>query len=48
LVGAHLDAASTAVTDMGGQVAKKSGDGRMALFGYPVAQELRAAASAAA
>jgi class 3 adenylate cyclase len=39
LVGAYLDAASTGVTDMGGKVAKKSGDGLMALFGYPVAQE---------
>ena len=34
-----LDAATTAVTDMGGHVAKKLGDGLMALFGYPVAQE---------
>jgi hypothetical protein len=39
LVGAYLDAASTAVTAMGGHVAKKLGDGLMALFGYPVAQE---------
>ena len=39
LVGAYLDAASAAVTEMGGQVAKKLGDGLMALFGYPVAQE---------
>ena len=39
LLGAYLDAASTAVTDMGGKVAKKLGDGLMALFGYPVAQE---------
>jgi class 3 adenylate cyclase len=39
LVGAHLDAASAAVTEMGGKVAKKLGDGLMALFGYPVAQE---------
>jgi class 3 adenylate cyclase len=39
LVGAYLDAASTAVTEMGGRVAKKLGDGLMALFGYPVAQE---------
>ena len=39
LVGAYLDAASSAVTDMGGKVAKKLGDGLMALFGYPVAQE---------
>src|SRR5215472_2007246 len=39
LVGAYLDSASTAVTEMGGHVAKKLGDGLMALFGYPVAQE---------
>ena len=39
LVGAYLDAASTAVTKMGGHVAKKLGDGLMALFGYPVAHE---------
>ena len=39
LVGAYLDAASDAVTEMGGHVAKKLGDGLMALFGYPVAQE---------
>ena len=39
LVGAYLDAASAAVTDVGGHVAKKLGDGLMALFGYPVAQE---------
>src|SRR6478736_4980299 len=39
LVGAYLDAASAAVTDMGGKVTKKLGDGLMALFGYPVAQE---------
>jgi class 3 adenylate cyclase len=39
LVGAYLDAASTAVTEMGGKVAKKLGDGLMALFGHPVAQE---------
>jgi class 3 adenylate cyclase len=39
LVGAYLDAASTPVTEMGGKVAKKLGDGLMALFGYPVAQE---------
>jgi class 3 adenylate cyclase len=39
LVGAYLDAASGAVTEMGGKVAKKLGDGLMALFGYPVAQE---------
>ena len=39
LVGAYLDAASAAVTEMGGHVGKKLGDGLMALFGYPVAQE---------
>ena len=39
LVGAYADAASTAITEMGGTVAKKLGDGLMALFGYPVAQE---------
>jgi class 3 adenylate cyclase len=39
LVGAYVDAASTAVGEMGGKVAKKLGDGLMALFGYPVAQE---------
>ena len=39
LVGAYLDAASVAVSEMGGHVAKKLGDGLMALFGVPVAQE---------
>jgi class 3 adenylate cyclase len=39
LVGAYLDAGSAAVTEMGGHVAKKLGDGLMSLFGYPVAQE---------
>jgi class 3 adenylate cyclase len=39
LVSAYLDAACAAVTEMGGRVAKKLGDGLMALFGYPVAQE---------
>jgi class 3 adenylate cyclase len=39
LVGAYLDAASSSVTEMGGKVTKKLGDGLMALFGYPVAQE---------
>ena len=48
LVGAYLDAASAAVTEMGGQVAKKLGDGVMALFGYPVAQENDAERSARA
>jgi class 3 adenylate cyclase len=39
LVNAYLDAASAAVTDFGGHVLKKLGDGLMALFGYPHAQE---------
>jgi class 3 adenylate cyclase len=39
LVGAYLDAASAAVTEMGGHVAKKIGDGLLALFGYPLAHE---------
>ena len=39
LVGGYIDAASAAVTRMGGHVAKKLGDGIMALFGYPLAQE---------
>ena len=39
LVGGYLDAASSAVEEMGGHVAKKLGDGVMALFGYPLAQE---------
>src|SRR5689334_2979427 len=39
LVGSYVDAASTAITEMGGKVAKKLGDGLMALFGYPVSQE---------
>jgi class 3 adenylate cyclase len=49
LVGAYLDAASTAVTEWGGRVANKLGDGLIALFGYPVAQEndLQRAAHAA-
>ena len=39
LVGAYLDEASNAVTGFGGHVLKKLGDGLMALFGYPQAQE---------
>jgi class 3 adenylate cyclase len=39
LVRSYFDAASEAVTEMGGHVAKELGDGLMALFGYPVAQE---------
>jgi class 3 adenylate cyclase len=39
LVSAYLDEASAAVTALGGHVLKKLGDGLMALFGYPQAQE---------
>ena len=39
LVNAYLDEASRAVTGLGGHVLKKLGDGLMALFGYPQAQE---------
>src|SRR3984957_9268551 len=39
LVNAYLDQASAAVTELGGHVLKKLGDGLMALFGYPQAQE---------
>src|SRR6516225_8894808 len=39
LVSAYLDEASAAVTSLGGHVLKKLGDGLMALFGYPQAQE---------
>ena len=39
LVGSYLDAASAAVTSLGGHVQQKLGDGLMALFGYPQAQE---------
>jgi class 3 adenylate cyclase/predicted ATPase len=39
LVSAYLDSATQSVTEMGGHVAKKLGDGLLALFGYPVAQE---------
>ena len=39
LVNTYLDQASAAVTDFGGHVLKKLGDGLMALFGYPQAQE---------
>ena len=38
-VGAFLDAASAAVTEMGGTVAKKLASGLVALFGHPAAQE---------
>ena len=39
LVNDYLDEASAAVTGHGGHVLKKLGDGLMALFGYPTAQE---------
>ncbi|MBV8471818.1 MAG: AAA family ATPase, partial [Hyphomicrobiales bacterium] len=39
LVSAYLDEASTVVTAFGGHVLKKLGDGLMALFGFPRAQE---------
>jgi class 3 adenylate cyclase/predicted ATPase len=39
LVNAYLDEASAAVTGLGGHVLKRLGDGLMALFGYPSAQE---------
>jgi class 3 adenylate cyclase/tetratricopeptide (TPR) repeat protein len=39
LVNAYLDEATRAVTGLGGHVLKRLGDGLMALFGYPQAQE---------
>jgi class 3 adenylate cyclase len=39
LVNTYLDEASRAVTGLGGHVLKTLGDGLMALFGYPRAQE---------
>jgi class 3 adenylate cyclase len=39
LVNAYLDEAFAAVTGFGGHVLKRLGDGLMALFGYPQAQE---------
>jgi class 3 adenylate cyclase/predicted ATPase len=39
IVNVYLDEASAAVTGLGGHVLKKLGDGLMALFGYPHAQE---------
>ena len=39
LVNAYLDEASKAVVGLGGHVLKRLGDGLMALFGYPQAQE---------
>ena len=39
LIGSYLDVACAAVTELGGHVAKKLGDGLMCLFGYPLAHE---------
>ena len=39
LVNGYLDEASAGVTGLGGHVLKRLGDGLMALFGYPQAQE---------
>src|SRR3984957_13379446 len=39
LANAYLDEATEAVTGLGGHVLKRLGDGLMALFGYPQAQE---------
>jgi class 3 adenylate cyclase len=39
LVNAYLDAASEGATQMGGSIAKKLGDGLIALFGHPIVQE---------
>ena len=39
LIGSYLDGACAAVTEMGGHVTKKLGDGILALFGYPLAHE---------
>jgi class 3 adenylate cyclase/tetratricopeptide (TPR) repeat protein len=39
LVNAYVDEASKAVTSFGGHVLKRLGDGLMALFGYPHAEE---------
>ena len=39
LVNAYFDEATKAVTELGGQVQKRLGDGLMALFGYPQAEE---------
>jgi class 3 adenylate cyclase len=39
LINTYLDEASKAVAALGGHVLKKLGDGLMAIFGYPQAQE---------
>jgi class 3 adenylate cyclase len=47
-VNAYLDDDAAAVVEMGGHVAKKLGDGLMALFGYPLAHENDASRAARA
>src|SRR5262245_2268175 len=39
MLNAYLDEASKAVVELGGHVARKIGDGLLALFGYPQAEE---------
>jgi class 3 adenylate cyclase len=39
LLGTYVDGASAAVTELGGKIIRKQGDGLMVLFGYPVALE---------
>ena len=39
LLGAYVDVASAAITELGGKIIRKQGDGLMVLFGYPVALE---------
>ena len=39
LLGTYVDVASAAVTEMGGNIVRKQGDGLMVLFGYPIALE---------
>ncbi len=39
LLGTYVDVASVAVTELGGKIIRKQGDGLMVLFGYPVALE---------
>jgi class 3 adenylate cyclase len=39
LLGTYVDGASAAVTELGGKIIRKQGDGLMVLFGYPIALE---------
>ena len=39
LLGTYVDVASAAITELGGKIIRKQGDGLMVLFGYPVALE---------